>query len=169
MNELVRFALTAFYPRVDDLPGLAELGVEGKIARLRRESTWLFWTGIVAASVAFQIAPLLTIRKPLLASWLSAEDLDRHAHTMATHPGYLVRQVTFLLKLVGGMFWGQSPEVRAFLDLTPYPEDPGTRRLEAFVPRQGPLPGGAPDKLLSLGKKERALGRDKDRGKGLHA
>ncbi|MDI1483463.1 hypothetical protein [Polyangium sp. y55x31] len=169
MNELVRFALTTYYPRVDDLPGLAELGVDEKIQRLRRESTLLFWTGIVAASVAFQLAPLLTLRKPLLASWLSPEDLDQHAHKMASHPAYLVRQVTFLIKLVGGLFWGQSPEIRAFLDLTPYPADPGTRRLETFVPRQGPLPGGSPEKLLSLGKKERERGRDKDRGKGLQA
>ncbi|MRG96184.1 hypothetical protein [Polyangium spumosum] len=169
MNELVRFALTAYYPRVDDLPGLAELGVDEKIQRLRRESTLLFWTGIVAASVAFQIAPLLTLRRPLLASWLSEEELDRHAHEMATHPAYLVRQVTFLIKLVGGIFWGQSPEVRASLELAPYPEDPGTRRLEAFVPQQGPLPGAPTDKLVALGKKERERGRDKDRGKGLHA
>jgi len=169
VNELVRFALTAYYPRVDDLPGLAELGVDAKIQRLRRESTLLFWTGIVAASVAFQLAPLLTLKRPVLASWLSEEDLDTHAHTMATHPGYLVRQVTFLIKLVGGMFWGQSPEIRAFLDLEPYPADPGTRRVEAFVPRQGVLPGGSPEKLMTLGKKERERGRDKDRGKGLHA
>ncbi len=169
MNELVRFALTAFYPRVDDLPGLAELGVDEKIARLRRETTLLFWTGIALASVVFQVTPLLTLKRPWLATWLSPEELDQHTHALASHPAYLVRQVTFLLKLVGGMFWGQSPEIRAFLRLAPYPDDPGTRRLEAVVAKPI-LRARAPEpQLVTLGHKERDRGRDKDRGKGLRA
>jgi hypothetical protein len=168
VHDLVRFALNAFFPRVDDVPGLADLGVDEKIEALRRESTLLFWTGIVAGAVFFQISPLLTIFRPVPASWLSPEDLDRHAHALASHRVYLIRQITVLLKLVGGMFWGQSPEIRAFLSLPPYPADPGTRRTEEFVPR--PLPPGprAPvEALITLGLRERELGRDKDHGKGL--
>lgn len=167
VNELVRFALTSFFPRVDDLPGLAELGVEQKIADLRRDSTWLFWLGIAASSVFFQISPILTVRSLSLASWLSPEDLDRHANGLATSRLYLVRQLTMILKLVGGMFWGQSPEIRAFLQLPPYPPDPGTRRTEAFLPRVLPGPREPLPELVELGKKEQSKGRDKDRGKGL--
>lgn len=167
MNELVRLALTAFFPRVDDLPGLAELGVEQKIIDLRRESTWLFWFGIASASFFFEITPLFTVRKLSLASWLSAEDLDKHAYTLATNRIYLVRQLTVLLKLVAGMLWAQSPEIRAFLNLPAYPPDPGTRRMEAFVPRSLPSARAPAPVLIEIGKKERALGRDKDRGKGL--
>jgi hypothetical protein len=169
VNELVRFAMTAYFPRVDDLPGLAELGVEEKIARLRRESTSLLWLGVASAAVFFQLSPLLTIRRPVPATWLSPEDLDRHAHALATHRVYVVRQITSLLKLVAGMFWGQSPEIRALLGLPPYPDDPGTRRIEEVVPAQK-FPERAPaTNLVTLGRKEKERGRDRDRGKGLHA
>ena len=159
MNELVRFALVAFFPRVGDLPGLAELGVDEKIAALRRDSTRLFWTGIVAAAVFFQISPILTVRRPLLAVFLTDDQLDAHAHALATHRVYLLRQIIVLLKLMGGVFWGQSPEIRAFLHLPAYGDDPGTRRTEASVPRP-PYPPRAPvPALVALGRREEARGR----------
>jgi len=167
VNELVRFALTAYFPPVDDLPGLADLGVDAKIDALRRESTLLFWTGIVAASVFFQLSPLFTVHKPLPAAWLSEEDLDQHAYKLASHPIYLVRQITFLLKLVGGLFWGQSPEIRAFVALPPYENDPGTRRTESLVEPPKVEPRAPVAKLVTLGRREQERGRDKDRGKGL--
>jgi hypothetical protein len=159
VNELVRFAMVAFFPRVDDLPGLAELGVDDKIVTLRRESTALFWTGIVAAAVVFQISPILTVHRPWPAVFLSEEQLDTHAHKLATHPVYLLRQLILLLKLMGGAFWGQSPEVRAFLHLPAYPDDPGTRRVEALVERPvaGPRAPVAP--LVQLGRREEERGR----------
>ncbi len=141
VNELVRFALVAFFPREGDLPGLAELGVDERIAELRRDSTGLFWLGIVAAAVVFQISPILTVYRPWPAVFLTEEQLDAHAHKLATHPFYLLRQLIVLLKLMGGVFWGQSPEVRAFLHLPAYPDDPGTRRTEALVAR--PVAGPA--------------------------
>ena len=55
-------------------------------------------------------------------------ELIAHAHALATHPVYVIRQLIVLLKLMGGVFWGESPEVRAFLHLPAYPADPGTRR-----------------------------------------
>jgi hypothetical protein len=159
VNELVRLALVAFYPRVDDMPGLADLGVEDRILALRRESTILFWTGIVAGAVFFQITPILTVHRPWPAAFLDEETLDAHAHRLATHPSYLVRQLVVLLKLVAGMFWGESPEVRAFLHLPPYPGDPGTRRTEPFVPRPPLSPRAPAPSLVELGKRERARGR----------
>jgi hypothetical protein len=137
VNELVRFAMVAFFPRVDPLPGLAELGVDEKIAGLRRESTLLLWTGIVAAAIFFQLSPILTVHRPWPAVLLSEEQLDTHAFKLATHRAYLVRQIVMLLKLMAGIFWGESPEIRAFLHLPAYPPDPGTRRLAAGRPANG--------------------------------
>jgi hypothetical protein len=68
VNEFVRFALTAYYPRTDDLPGLADLGIDEKIVVFRRETTWFFWMGIVLAALFFQIAPVLTLKRPWLAT-----------------------------------------------------------------------------------------------------
>jgi hypothetical protein len=164
VNELVRFALVAFFPREGDLPGLAELGVEEKIAALRRDSTRLFWTGIVAAAVFFQISPILTVRRPWPAVLLTPEQLDAHAHALATHRVYLLRQIIVLLKLMGGVFWGQSPEIRAFLHLPAYGDDPGTRRLEASVLRP-PFPPRAPvPALVTLGRREEERGRGRAHG-----
>jgi len=162
VNELVRFALVAFFPRVDDLPGLADLDVDEKIAALRRESTLLFWTGIVAAAIFFQLTPILTVRRPVPAALLSAEKLDEHADKIATHPAYLVRQIIVLLKLMAGIFWGQSPEVRAYLHLPPYPADPGTRRIEPMVARPAIAPRAPVEPLVQLGRREEERGRGRD-------
>lgn len=162
MNELVRFALVTFFPRVDDLPGLDELGVDEKIERLRRESTWLFWLGVVGAAFFFQISPVITVYRPWPAVFLEPEQLDQHAYKLATHPVYLIRQMAVLLKLVAGLFWGQSPEIRAFIDLPAYEPDPGTRRLEPMIQRPPTAPRGPADKLVKLGRREEERGRVAD-------
>jgi hypothetical protein len=160
VNELVRFALVAFFPREGDLPGLSELGVDGKVAALRRDATLLFWTGVVAAAVFFQISPILTVRRPFPAVLLTDDQLDEHAHRLATHPVYAIRQIVVMLKLMAGIFWAQSPEIRAFLHLPAYGEDPGTRRVGPFVARPPAAPPRAPvPALVELGRRETARGR----------
>lgn len=160
MNELVRFALAAFFPRVEDLPGVAELELDAQISQLRRESTLLFWTGLVAASVFFQLSPVLTVRRPWPAYFLTEEQLDAHANGIASYPLYLVRQIIVLLKLVGGLFWGQSREVRAFIALPPYEPDPGTRRMAPQIARFASTAARAPvPALVQLGRREEARGR----------
>ena len=77
---------------------------------LRRDSTRLFWTGIVAAAVVFQISPILTIRRPWLAVMLTEPQLDAHAHALATHRIYLLRQIIVLLKLMGAEAKPTTPE-----------------------------------------------------------
>jgi hypothetical protein len=159
MNELVRLAMVAFFPRSADLPGLADLGVEDKIATLRRESTRLFWLGIVLGAVFFQISPILTLHRPWLASHLSEDERDRHANALATYPVYLVRQLIVLLKVMAGVFWGESPEIRAFIHLPAYGEDPKTRRLGAtVVPLLAP-PRAPAMALVQLGRREEERGR----------
>ncbi len=162
MNELVRFALTAFFPREGDLPGLAELGVEDKIAALRRESTPLFWVGLVGASLFFQLSPILSVYRPLPAALLSEELLDAHAYALATSRFYFIRQIMVLLKLVAGMFWGQSPEIRAHLALPAYAADPGTRRTEERPARLTLAPRKPIAQLVELGRREEERGRVRD-------
>jgi hypothetical protein len=159
VNELVRFALVAFFPREGDLPGLADLGVDEKIAALRRDSTKLFWFGIVAAAFFFQIAPVLTVGIPLPAALLDEEQLDKHANRIATHPVYLIRQIIVLLKLMGGVFWAESPELRSFLHLPAYGDDPGTRRTEAHIAAAPPMDRAPVPALVQLGRREEDRGR----------
>lgn len=165
VNELVRFALVAYFPRDGDLPGLAELDVDDKIARLRRESTHLFWLGLVAAALFFQLSPLLTVRRPWPAVLLTDEQLDTHAHKLSAHPIYLIRQILVLLKLVGGLFWGQSPEIRTTLALPAYPADPGTRRTEALVARPVLAARAPSEPLLQIGRREDQVGRGREHGR----
>jgi hypothetical protein len=159
VNRLVRFAMVALFPREEPLPGVEDLDLDAKIAAFRRESAPLLWLGVVGGAILFQVAPLVTLRKPLLASWLSAEDLDRHAFRLAGHPFYLVRQLMFLLKMMGGIFWAQSDIVRASIHLPAYGADPGTRRVERHVALPEFPPYEPAPLLLALGRHERERGR----------
>lgn len=158
-NSLVRFALVALFPRDGDLPGLEDLDLDAKIDKLRRETTRLFWTGLVAAAIFFQITPIVTVRRPWLAVMLTPDELDEHANKIASSNVYLIRQIIVLIKLIGGAFWGQSDQVRAFLHLPAYPEDPGTRRTEKMVARPRELPREPSPKLVPLGRREEERGR----------
>jgi hypothetical protein len=75
-----------------------------------------------------------------------------------------------LLKLMAGIFWGESPEIRARMNLPPYGQDPATRRLEAQVPPPAVVPPREPvPALVTLGKRELEKGRPGDHVHGLTA
>ncbi len=159
MSSLVRFALVALFPGDEDVPGLADLSVDEKLVQLRRDATPLFWFGLWGAALLFQLTPILTVKRPWPAVFLTEEQLDDHANQLATHRIYVIRQIVMLLKLVGGLFWGQSPEIRALIALPAYAPDPGTRRTEALVTRT-PLALRSPSPpLIQLGKREEERGR----------
>jgi hypothetical protein len=160
LNQLVRFTMVSMFPQEGDLPGLADLDVDEKIVTLRRESTHLLWLGLVLASLLFLLSPILTVRRLCLASSLRDEELDRHAFKLATHRSYAVRQLLNLVKLIGGIFWGQSPEVRAYLELPAYGQDPGTRRLDADVVPP-PRPPRSTTKLVQIGRREEERRQDR--------
>ncbi len=121
---LVKKALLAFFPESDALPGIASMDVDGFVDRYRREASGLMWLGIVAGAVVFTVSPLFTVYRPVPSFWLSADTLDRHADRLAGHRLYLVRQLVFLLKMAGGLCWGQHATTREKLSLEPYPADP---------------------------------------------
>lgn len=159
LDRLVIFAMVSLFPRVGAVPGLAELGVESKVSALHRESTGLMWLGVALGALLFQVSPIATLGRPVLATWLEPDDLDTHAFRLATHRVYLVRQAIMLLKMMGGIFWGESPEIRTELHLPAYGRDPGTRRTEPVVvvapvtARRPVLP------LVTLGRREEERGR----------
>lgn len=128
IDRMVVFAMCALLPGGSGLPALADCGVQAHVIRLRRESTWFFWLGVVLGSLVFVITPILTVYRPLPAFWLSDDALDRHADAIARTPIYVLRQAIFLLKTAAGLCWGADPAVRAAFAMAPYGADPGTWR-----------------------------------------
>jgi hypothetical protein len=128
MHRMVRHAMCALMPPVDDLPGLVDVGADAFVARFLGERFSLLQLGVVAGSALFVITPLVTIGVPLPSFWLSAERLDRHADKAATSRFYVLRNLVFLVKMMAATGWGADPAVRARLGCVPYPPDPGTWR-----------------------------------------
>ena len=115
-------------PGSDELPALAELDPEAFIERFWVESGWSFWLGTVLCCLGFMLTPILTIGIPLPAVWLTEDQLDRHAMAMADHRIYLLRQAAMMVKMVGGLYWAATPQVRRQLALVAYPPDPDSWR-----------------------------------------
>lgn len=127
---LIRSAICALYPGAPGVPGVAELGLDEFLARYRREAPTLMWLGLVLGAIAFTLSPILTIGWPLPSFWLPREALDRHASRAAGHRWYLLRQLVMIVKMSGGLCWGQHPQVRQLHGVAPYPADPGSWRTE---------------------------------------
>jgi hypothetical protein len=125
---LIRFALCALLPSVDGMPGLAPADAERFARQCLSEATWIYRLGLIGGSLMFVVTPILTIRTPLPAFWLSADALDRHAALVAAHPWYVVRQAIFLTKMSAGMAWVRDPRLRNTLALPPLAGEPGTWR-----------------------------------------
>jgi hypothetical protein len=128
MTWLVRSAMTATFPRTETFPGVGDCDLDAFLARFRRESPTILWAGVILGAVVFHVSPIFTVFVPLPAFLLPRRLLDRHAHRITTANLYLVRQVVFLVKMVAGLCWGASPEVRKRFALPPLPPDPGTWR-----------------------------------------
>lgn len=116
------------YPGNDELPGVESCDVDSFLDKFAREANPTMYAGVVAGSVIYALSPVLTVKKPMPSFLLSKEDRDAHAQAMATTDRYILRQTTFLVKLVAGLCWGQHPTVRDKMNLSRYPEDPGTWR-----------------------------------------
>jgi hypothetical protein len=128
MIALVRAAMSDLMPSTEDLPGVDRTGLTEFLHALRRESTRVYWLGVVIGAVVYTLTPVLTVGWPLPTFLLPAPLRDRHAERIVATDLYLVRQAVFLLRLSAGMCWGMHPLVRERLALPPYPGDPGTVR-----------------------------------------
>jgi hypothetical protein len=125
---LIRSALRALYPGRGEVPGIDQLDLDDFLARYRREAPAIMWVGLHLAALVFTLSPLVTIGWPLPSIWLSPSALDRHAYAATTHRWYLMRQLVMVLKMAGGLCWGQHPRVRALHGVAAYGADPGTWR-----------------------------------------
>jgi hypothetical protein len=128
MISLVRAAMSDLMPSTEDLPGVDRTDLTEFLRALRRESTRIYWLGVVLGSIIYTLTPVLTVGWPVPAFILPARLRDRHAEGIVGSNLYLVRQSVFLLRLSAGMCWGMHPLVRERLALPPYPGDPGTVR-----------------------------------------
>jgi hypothetical protein len=140
---LLRRALADLYPPVGDLPGVAELDLDEFLLGFRRECPPLMWLGMILGAWAYTLSPIITVGWPLPSIWLPRPLRDRHAFAAATHRWYFYRQLIMVLKVAGGLCWGQHPRIRARHGLAAYGPDPGTwrgsgpplERSEAPAPR----------------------------------
>lgn len=128
MIALIKHAMRAMMPRTAALPGIVDTDLDGFLRRMRAEAEALYWLGLVAGAWVFALSPLLTVRVPLPSFLLSAKLLDRHANAIQSHPLYMLRMCSLLVRLSAGMCWGSDHRVRARFALAPSPADPGTFR-----------------------------------------
>ena len=128
VNWLVRSAMRDMMPSTGDLPGILDTDVDGFLARLRRETTGMVWTGLVLGALLFVVSPVVTIYVPLPTLLLPASLRDKHADRITTTRFYLLRQSVFLLKMYACMCWGQDEAVRRRFHLPAYPVDTGGYR-----------------------------------------
>jgi hypothetical protein len=128
MIWLIKFAMCTMMPRTATLPGIADTDLDGFLRRLRRDTNFLYWLGLILGAVVFTVSPIITVFVPLPAFFLPKNLLARHSERLLSHPVYVVRQAAFLIRLSGGLCWGADEKVRACFALPPYPADPGTFR-----------------------------------------
>ncbi|TNF36697.1 MAG: hypothetical protein EP329_04940, partial [Deltaproteobacteria bacterium] len=138
MRWLERFALRAVMPDGGGLPGIEATGLDAFLDRFHREAPFAFRAGLLAGGALILATPVLTLRRPVPASWLTPEQLDTHVQRLAYHPLYPVRQTLFAVKMVAGLCWGADPSVRETLGVAPLGPDPGTWRGDSDAPREAP-------------------------------
>lgn len=123
---LVAHAMCAVMPATAAMPGLTRADAKKFTRTARRECDNLYFAGLVLGAFVFVVTPVLTVSLPLPSFALSSKSLDRHAQRIVAHRSYWIRQAVFLVRLNAGMAWGALPQSRAFMNLAPYPDDPGT-------------------------------------------
>ena len=124
MNWFTRFAIEAIFPPTEALPGVAETELRPFLRDLKAHAPPLMRIGIIAATLVYMVTPIITVYVPLPAFLLRGKLLERHTSKLMSHPLYTLRQVVFLLKMVGGLCWGEHSEARARLGRPALPPDP---------------------------------------------
>ena len=128
MLKVIAWVLAVTFPSTEALPGLDRLDVLPFLRQFWREAPLLIRLALLGSVVVFIATPVATVYWPLPAFLLPRQKLDVHAHKLATHRWFLLRQVMLMIKTIGGLPWGAHPEVRAKLAMPVYGADPGTWR-----------------------------------------
>ncbi len=126
MQWFIRYAVYAVFPSGGKLKGAAETDFKPFLARFLSEANFTMKLGIWVAAFLFTVLPLFTVFLPLPAFLLPKRLLDKHANALMTSRFYLMRSLSFTLKMVGGVCWGMDPDVRRALNVAPLGPDPGT-------------------------------------------
>lgn len=126
MSWFTRFAIEAIYPSTEALPGVSETDLRSFLRDFRANAPPLMRIGLGAATVMFMLTPILTVYLPVPAFLLRGRLLERHTSKLLSHRSYLLRQIVYLLKMVGGLCWGEHPETRKRLGRPALPPDPRT-------------------------------------------
>ncbi len=126
MSWFTRFAIEAIFPPTDALPGAAETDLKSFLTDLRANAPPLMRIGLSLATFVYMVTPIITVFIPVPAFLLRGRLLARHTDTLISHRSYLLRQVIYLLKMVGGLCWGEHPEARKRLGRPALPPDPRT-------------------------------------------
>jgi len=126
VSWFTRFAIEAIFPPTETLPGIAETDLDGFLRDLHAEAPLLMRVGIWLATVVYMITPLFTVLLPVPAFLLRGRLLARHTDTLVSSRIYVIRQVIYLLKMVGGLCWGEHAEVRRRFGRPPLEPDPRT-------------------------------------------
>jgi hypothetical protein len=126
VNWFTRFAIEAIFPSTEALPGVAETDLGPFLKDVRANAPPLMRIGLTAATFVFMISPILTVYLPVPAFVLRGRLLERHASRLLNHRSYVLRQIVYLLKMVGGLCWGEHAEARRRLGRPALPPDPRT-------------------------------------------
>ena len=130
MKWLIRKTMQDLYPASGGLPGIEDTGLDAYLDQFKAEAPALMYTGLVAGSALYQVAPVFTVRKARPAMLLSDAEREAHVQKITSTSNYPVRQAIFLVKMVAGMCWGKDERVREKMNLGAYEGDPGTWRSE---------------------------------------
>ncbi len=128
MRWLTKQAMELVMPSGGRLKGIGETDMDGFLDAWEADAPAAFRWGLVAGSALVMASPVLTIGVPLPANALSPRKRDEHIYKLSMHPVYMVRQVSFIVKMVAGLAWGQDPDIRRDCGVVAQGDDPGTWR-----------------------------------------
>lgn len=126
MSWFTRFAIQAMFPPTDALPGVADTDLDGFLRDLHANAPFTMRLGLWLATILYMVTPLFTVFLPVPAFVLRGRLLERHTAKMCKSRSYVIRQLIYILKMVGGLCWGEHDAVRERFGRPPLPKDPRT-------------------------------------------
>ena len=126
MSWFTRFAIEAIFPPTETMPGIAETNLAAFLRDLHATAPLLMRVGLWLATIVYMITPLFTVYLPVPAFLLRGRLLIRHTDKLVSSRVYVIRQIVYLLKMIGGLCWGEHPEVRKRFERPPLEPDPRT-------------------------------------------
>ncbi len=125
MRNLVKFVMNETMPSHDGMPGVADIQADLFLDDFGKHAHLLMRIGFRLAVLVYVFCPIFTIGVPLPANVLSKEKREAHLQAYSSSRSFLLSQTWLLIKMITGMCWGMSPEVRAYFGYQPYDPELG--------------------------------------------